>query len=154
LVSDIARRIHDMTGKRILALAPSAELVTQNAQKYADAGLKASIYSASAGQKSLRYPVVFGSPLTVKNRIGAFRDGYAMVILDEAQGITPTVRGIIDEMRDGNPYLRVVGMTATPYRLNDGYIFREWDDGKVNGEAFASDPYFAKMVYRITAPSL
>lgn len=154
IIADIARRIHLKTGKRVLCLAPSAELVTQNFEKYVATGNKASMFSASAGQKSLRHPVIFGSPLTVKNRISRFKDGYALVCLDEAHGITPTIKSIIEEMREGNPNLRIIGLTATPYRLGDGYIFRQWPNEKVNGDDTARSPYFAKCVYRITGPEL
>ena len=154
VIADMALRIHDMTGKRILCLAPSAELVIQNREKLIATGTPASMFSASAGAKDLRHPIVFGSPLTVKNRISRFQDGYAMVVLDECHGISPTVRGIIEEMRAGNPNLRVIGLTATPYRLGSGYIFRQWPDGTVNDDTRARDPYFTRCVYRITGPDL
>lgn len=154
VIADMALRIHDMTGKRILCLAPSAELVIQNREKLIATGTPASMFSASAGVKDLRHPIVFGSPLTVKNRISRFQDGYAMVVLDECHLIAPTVRNIIEEMRAGNPNLRVIGLTATPYRLGSGYIFRQWPDGTVNDDTRARDPYFTKCVYRITGPDL
>lgn len=158
IIAEIAAVIHGMTGKRVLCLAPSAELVVQNREKFLATGNKASTFSASAGAKELRHPVVFGSPLTVKNKISKFQkegpEGYALVILDESHGITPTVRSIIAAMRDGNPNLRVCGLTATPYRLGSGWIFREHDSGKINGEDTARDPYFAKCVYKIDARAL
>lgn len=158
IIAEIARVIHAKTGKRVLCLAPSAELVTQNREKFLATGNRASMFSASAGAKELRFPVVFGSPLTVKNRISRFQkegaDGYALVILDEAHGITPTVRDIIEAMRAANPNLRVCGLTATPYRLGSGWIFREDDQGRVMGEDVARDPYFAKCVYKIDARAL
>lgn len=154
VIADMALRIHDMTGKRVLCMAPSAELVIQNREKLVATGTPASMFSASAGVKDLRHPIVFGSPLTVKNRISRFQDGYAMVVLDECHGISPTVRNIIAEMRAGNPNLRVIGLTATPYRLGSGYIFRQWPDGVVNDDTRARDPYFTKCVYRITGPDL
>ncbi len=154
IIAELARQINEMTGKKVLCLAPSAELVTQNREKYESMGNRSGLFSASAGGRDLRYPVVFGSPLTVKNAISRFCNDYAVVVLDECQGITPTIRGIIDEMRKGNPNLRVVGLTATPYRLGDGYIFRVWPDEKVNGENKARNPYFTRMVYRIEARTL
>lgn len=158
LAACIAEAIHKATGKRVLVLAPSAELVVQNFGKYIAFGNQASMFSASTGYKSTRHHVVFGSPLTVANSIGRFcqtgQEGFALVILDEAHGITPTVRGIIDKMREANPNLRVVGMTATPYRMGSGYIFREHVDGTVNDDQAAKEPYFQKCVYRVDARDL
>lgn len=154
IIAALAKTIHDHTGKRVLCLAPSAELVQQNREKYLASGHKASMFSASAGAKDLRHNVVFGSPLTVKNRISRFKDGYAAVIVDEAHGITPTLKSIIDAMREGNEMLRVIGLSATPFRLLSGYIFRMWPDDRVNQDDTARDPYFTKLVSRITAPEL
>ena len=158
IIAEVARLIHARTGKRILCLAPSAELVNQNRAKYLATGNLCSMFSASAGAKELRHPVVFGSPLTVKNKISRFQrqgpDGYALVVIDECHGITPTVQGIVEAMRMGNPNLRVMGLTATPYRLGSGYIFREWPDGRVNSDSTSRDPYFQKSVYRVEARPL
>jgi len=149
ICAEIARIIFGMTGKRVLCIAPSAELVKQNHAKYLLTGNPASMYSASAGAKSLRHPVVFGTPLTIKGRISAFQRDFAMVIVDEGDLLTPTVKAIIEAMREGNPNLRVVLLTATPYRLGTGYIFREWPDGRVNGEDVAIEPYAGKLLYRV-----
>ena len=154
IIAELAHTIHGYTGKRVLCLAPSAELVVQNREKFLATGNPASMFSASAGAKNLRHPVVFGSPLTVKNRISRFKDGYAAVIVDEAHGITPTLKTIIEAMQDGNPNLRVIGTTATPYRLGSGYIFRIWPEGRVNDDYTTREPYFTKLVSRITAPQL
>ena len=154
IIAALAHTIHDHTGKRVLCLAPSAELVTQNREKFLATGNKASMFSASAGAKELRHPVVFGSPLTVKNRISRFTSGYAAVIVDEAHGLTPTLKGIIEAMRQESPMLRVIGTTATPYRLNEGYIFSMWPNERVNDDYATRSPYFTKLVSRITAPQL
>ncbi len=154
IIASLAHTIHDHTGKRVLCLAPSAELVTQNREKFLATGNKASMFSASAGAKELRHPVVFGSPLTVKNRISRFTSGYAAVIVDEAHGLTPTLKSIIEAMRQESPMLRVIGTTATPYRLNEGYIFSMWPDDRVNDDSTTREPYFTKLVSRITAPQL
>lgn len=154
-LSAVAETIHRMSeGKRVLCLAPSAELVVQNYEKYLLTGAPASIFSASAGRKELRHPVVFGTPLTVKNRISRFGKEFALVMIDECHGLTPTVKEIIDAIKLQNPNLRVVGMSATPYRMNSGYIFAQWPDGKPVPAHQAINPYFDACVYRITAPEL
>ena len=155
MIAALADTIHEMSGgKKILCLAPSAELVTQNAEKFGMTGERYSIFSASAGRKELRHKVVFGTPGTVKNRISRFKEGYAAVIVDECHGITPTIKAIIEAMQEGNPNLRVIGLSGTPYRLGQGYIFREHPDGKINGDDLARDPYFAKCVTRVSAQEM
>jgi len=155
IIAALAQTIHEMSkGKRILCLAPSAELVIQNSEKYALTGNPYSIFSASAGAKSLQHPVVFATPITVHNRIRKFGNQFAMVIIDECHGITPTIKKIIWAMREENPNLRVVGMTATPYRMGSGYIFAQWADGKPVPEHEADEPYFAACVDQITARQL
>lgn len=149
ILAEVARHIHHMTGKRVLVTAPAVELVTQNRAKYLATGNPASVFSSSAGEKSLRHPVVFGGPLTIKNRISAFKNNYALIAIDECDLLTPTLLSIIDAMRDGNPNLRIVGMTATPYRLGSGYIYREGPEGRLNGEDTARNPFFAKSVFCI-----
>lgn len=154
IIAEVARQIHAMTGKRVLCLAPSAELVTQNHQKMIDSGHKASMFSASTGRKETRHPVVFGSPLTVKNNLKRFSDDFALVVIDECHGITPTILEIIRGMQEGNPNLRVFGTTATPYRLGSGYIFARQPDGTTNTDETSRDPYFTDCVYAIKAPDL
>lgn len=154
IISAVAATIHDVSGgKNILCLAPSAELVKQNCEKYRSTGAKASIFSASAGEKSMRHPVIFGTPLTVKNRIGRFKD-IAAIIVDEAHGMTPTIREIIEAIRAINPNVRVIGLTATPYRMNTGYIFATWPNGKPVSESQTVDPYFGACVFQIRAKPL
>lgn len=154
IVALVAKWIEENTGKKVLCLAPSTELTEQNFEKYESYELKASYYSASLG-RSLRHNVVFGTPLTVKNNVKQFaRGNFGAVIVDECHNITPTIKKIIADIREENPNLRVVGLTATPYRLNDGYIFRYWPDGKPVDEDQTKDPYFHTCVYRITAPYL
>lgn len=154
IVSEIAKQIHTISGKSILCLAPSKELVLQNRAKYLLTGNPASIYSASVGSKCLRHPVVFGTPQTVVNAIDKFGDRFALIIIDEAHGITKSVKKIIDSFRLKYPKLRVLGLTATPYRLGSGYIYAEDVQGKGMHEDTAKDPYFTKLVYKIGANAL
>lgn len=156
MIAAIAAELHRISqGKRVLCLAPSAELVRQNHAKYLLTGERASIFSASAGAKSTRHVVVFGTPGTVKNAISRFTrqgtDGFCAVIIDECHGITPTIKSIIEAMQHANPNLRVIGLSGTPYRLGSGFVFRLWPDGRVNGDDTSRDPYFTKCVYRVSA---
>ena len=150
IVADVAHQLYLASGKRVLCLAPSAELVEQNRDKFLATGEPASVFSASAGGKSTRHPVVFGSPQTVVRNLSRFTSGYAAVIVDEAHGITKTVQSIISHMREGNDNLRVIGLSATCYRLGSGRIYRIDNNGRTVPETEAREPYFTKLVDRIT----
>ena len=155
IVAMLAKTLHDLSGgKRVLCLAPSAELVTQNAEKYKAIGEKCSVYSSSAGQKSLRHQVIFATPLTFKKVARRLGGEFAGVIVDECHGITDSIKQIIDDMRQGAPNLRVCGLSATPFRLGDGFIFGVDPDGKALPESIARDPYFHRCVYSIGARML
>lgn len=155
MIAALSAELHTMSGgKRVLVLAPGAELVKQNHAKYLLTGERASIFSASAGFKSTRHVVVFGTPGTVKNAISRFTRDFCAVIVDECHGITPTIMAIIEAMRAANPNLRVIGLSGTPFRLGTGYIFRVWPDGKVNGDDTTRDPYFTKCVASVSAQDM
>lgn len=154
LVADIANKVHKMSGKHVLCLAPSKELVEQNYEKFLLTGDPASIYCASAGRKDLRHPVIFASPGSFKAVAKQVGSRIAVVIVDECQGMTATVLGIIDDIRSVNPNVRVVGLTGTPYVMGSGYIYRMDENGKVMGDNKSKDPYFMRKVYSITAPEL
>lgn len=155
IIAAIAKTIHRMSkGKSILVLCPNKEILEQNREKYLGTGEPASIFSASLGSKCLRHPVIFGTPQSVKNNVEKFGERFAMVIIDEAHGITPSVKHIIDNLRNKNQKLRIVGLTATPYRLGSGYIYQCDQNDRMVPPEQAKDPYFFKLVYSIKAQYL
>lgn len=150
VIAAIAETLNRISGgKHVLCMVPSAELVTQNREKFLATGNPASIFSATAGGRSLRHPVVFATPGTVKNQITRFGNQFCAVVLDEAHRITPTIKAIIAHIQEHNPNLRVIGLSATPYRLGDGYIYAMDEDGKPMGEHACRDPYFTARVFTI-----
>ena len=157
IVAAIAQWVHEFGKKKVLCLQPAIELVEQNYSKYIATGNKASIFSASAGSKCTRYPVVYATPQSVANSISRFGDAFGAIIIDEAHEITPTIKEIIAHIQSKNDRVRVIGMTATPYRMNSGYIYGydETDNKKiVMGDDKAVNPYFHNLIYRITTREL
>lgn len=155
IVAELAKVIHKMSGgKSVLCIAPSAELVMQNRGKYLLTGEPASLFSASVGIKCLRHPVVFGTPQSIKNSIEKFGDRFAAIIIDEAHGLTPSLKEIIEHIRSKNKNVRVIGMTATPYRMGTGYIYRVNQKGKALSEDKTKNPYFDKLLYSVRANQL
>lgn len=154
IIAGIAHGIRAMSGKKILVIAPSGELVEQDYAKYRATGEPASIYSASLGRKEMGADVVFGSPGTVANSIRKFGPQFAAVVIDEAHGVTPTLQKIVAHMRSQNPRLRIIGLSATPYRLGDGYIYGHRFDVGAVPEDECRDPFFHSLIYSIDARSL
>lgn len=151
--------------KRVLCIAPSKELIEQNAGKYELTGNNASIYCASAGKKCLRSQVIFASPLSALGTIEKIAHmGISAIIIDEAHGITNTMRTLIDKVltyeingKVVNDKCRIIGMTATPYRMGTGYIYAIDATGEIelhHDETKAIDPFFSKLLYKITAGEL
>jgi len=151
MVAMLAKAIHEMSGKKILCLAPNKTLIRQNHEKYLHTGEPASIFCSSAGRKETKNFVVFGSPLTVWNSIEKFGSQYAAVIVDEPHMITDKIIEIIEEIRKKNPLLRVIGLDATPHRLGTGYIYRNHYKTGYVPEGQAIDPFFSQLVYEIDA---
>jgi DNA repair protein RadD len=156
IIAYIADRLHAISGgKKVLCLAPNAKLVQQNMAKMVETGHPCSMFSASGGVKSTRHNIIFATPGTVANAISRFNNGtYCAVVVDECHGMTPTILAIIQAMREGNPNLRVLGLTGTAYVTGKGYIFRQWPDGRINGEDVCRDPYFTRCVYRVSAKEM
>lgn len=152
IIASIAHWVETNVKKKVLVIQPSKELVEQNHAKYLMTGNPASIFCASI-KKQLKHTVTFGTPKTIANSIGSFGE-IALVIIDECDCITPTVQNIIKSLRTKNDKLRVIGLTATPYRTQSGYIYQYGLDGEVISTFETRDPYYHKLIYRITAREL
>ena len=153
IIAELAKWINENSnGKKALCIAPSKELTEQNYQKYLSYGYPASIFSASIGKKSLKHNVVFGTPISVANEINKFGSQFDAVIIDEAHGITPTIKKIINSIKNKNKDLKIIGLTATPCRMNSGYIYKINEKNIL--EECATEPFFEKLSYKITAEKL
>ena len=112
---------------RILMLTHQKELIEQNAEKLHQHWPRAplGIYSASLNRRTLGEPITFAGIQSVAKR-GRDIGHIDLVIVDEAHTInhaqTGGYRTLLAELLAINPNLRVIGLTATPYRLGHGMI--------------------------------
>lgn len=154
IVAALASWASGASGKKILCLAPSKELIEQNREKFLATGKPASIFSGSAGKKCLKHDVVFATEKTVLNEINKFCGKFGLIIIDECHRITPTIKQIISHIKKQNNKVRVLGLTATPYRLGTGYIYQYGEDGVTVAESETREPYFNKLIFRVPAQLL
>lgn len=124
LMREILESYPDM---RILCVTHVKELLTQNAQELLGLWPFAPIgfYSAGLGRRDARAQIIFGGVQTIANK--AEQIGHIdLVLVDEAHLMprkSETQYGrLMDGLRAINPDLKLVGLTATPYRLGEGML--------------------------------
>ena len=110
----------------ILMLTHQKELIEQNAEKLRQHWPNAplGIYSASIGKKEIDQ-ITFAGIQSVRNKAKLI--GHIdLVLIDEAHLVGHKDEGgyrtFLNELEEINPSVRIVGLSATPYRLGHGLI--------------------------------
>lgn len=118
--------VQNYPSTRILMLTHVKELIEQNAQKMRQhwANAPMGIYSASIGKKQID-AITFAGIQSIRSK--AQQLGHIdLCIIDECHLVSHkdegSYRQLINDLKAINPKMRVVGLTATPYRLGHGLI--------------------------------
>lgn len=115
---------------RCLILAHVKELLEQNAAKIAALcpEIDIGIFSAGLNSRDTKERVIIAGIQSVYDK-AAQLGSFDLVLIDEAHLIPPDgdgmYRSFLDNMKKINPNIRLIGMTATPYRLKGGLICRK-----------------------------
>jgi len=140
---------------RVLVLAHVKELVEQNYSKYKSYGLEAGIYSAGLNKKESGEKVIFGSIQSVARAESDFFKDFSLLVIDECHRVSTeedTQYGqVVQKIRVDNPMLCILGFTATPYRLDTGWIYKYHYQGFIRTVA---PRLFEKCVYELTIKQL
>lgn len=128
VIAELCKRaITEWPETQIVMLTRSVELINQNAEKLRAIwpGAPMGIYSASAGKKQLGEPITIGGPLSIV-RVTKKIGHCDLLLVDEAHDISHkdegSYRKIINDLMAINPSMRVIGFTASPFRLGHGMI--------------------------------
>ena len=148
VIAELAR----LARKKILILAHVKELVEQNHGKYESYGLQGSVFSAGLKRKTKDRQVTFASVQSVGANIETFSEEYSLLIIDECHRVSSLEESqyqtIIQQLKQHNPHLKVLGLTATPYRLGMGWIYQYHYRGFTRNQADAdSHKPFVKCIY-------
>ncbi len=134
IIAELAR----IAKGRVLVLAHVKELVEQNHQKYESYGLKAAIFSAGLGRKESDQQVVFASVQSLVNGLAQFSEAFSLLVIDEChrvpEGKDSSYQRVIRHLQKINPNLKILGLTATPYRLGLGWIYQYHTRGQVRSK--------------------
>ncbi len=105
------------TGKT-LVLQPSKEILEQNYAKFCSYGYRAEIYSASLGKNHVGQ-VTFATIGSIIRKKHLFAD-VSNIIIDECH-LVNAEEGMYRELVNYLPKAKLLGLTATPYRLTSGF---------------------------------
>lgn len=127
VIATICRDAVDLWNGRVVVLAHVKELLEQAAEKLRALapGVPMGIYSAGLRRKDLGYAVTVAGIQSIWKKacdLGAVD----LIIVDEAHMVPAEDDGIyrqfIADAKVVNPNVRVIGLTATPYRMKSGSI--------------------------------
>lgn len=167
IFSEIVKWLH-AADRKCLVLLDRENLVTQTAgrlRSYIDYPFDVGLACASAqAKRDVRRPIVVSSRQTLAPML---RNGHKdlkfnLAIIDEAH-LANFTRGqykeIIDRLTANYPQMRLLGCTATPYRLSGGKIYGAGKffsslDFQISTEELLEAGYLVPLVWRIRQSDL
>jgi DNA repair protein RadD len=114
VIANIAKKLEGKT----IVFQPSKEILEQNFMKFISYGFRAGIYSASAGKKNID-TITFATIGSVHKKKHLFKD-VKHIIIDECHLVNAN-DGMYNDFIKSIPNAKVLGLTATPYRLSTDF---------------------------------
>ena len=112
---------------RVLVLSHVKELLEQSAETLRNMApdLDVGVYSAGLKQRDTDQPVIVAGIQSIYKRACEL-DAFDLILVDEAHLLPPDGEGMyrqfLAETQIVNPNVRLIGLTATPYRLKSGML--------------------------------
>ncbi len=128
VIADFITEVFRMySNQRIMMLTHVWKLIVQNANKLREFWPAAplGIYSAGLDEKDTLMPITFGGVQSVVNAVREF--GHIdLLLIDEAHLLndeeTTQYAQVISALKAVNPWLKIIGFTATPFRMKQGML--------------------------------
>lgn len=128
ILSELIRRaVQDYDGTRVMMVTHVKELIQQNFMALTRLwpNAPAGIYSAGLGRRQVGRQITFAGIQSVSKRAAEF--GFIdLLLVDECHLIprsgSTQYQRFIAGLQEANPKLRVIGLTATPFRLDSGRL--------------------------------
>ncbi len=172
VIAELAR----IARRKILVLTHVKELVEQNHQKFNEyaeqVAIKSGVFAAGLNRRETEYQVTFASVQSVSRNLDQFANEYSLVIIDECHRVSHFAPGhetkkgteaesdsgdekpsssnqysqIVRLLKQHNPQLKILGLTATPFRLGLGWIYQQHHHGYVRT---TQETPFKKCIYEL-----
>ncbi|MCC7408100.1 MAG: DEAD/DEAH box helicase family protein [Phycisphaeraceae bacterium] len=129
VMATICRDVVQQWDGRVLILAHVKELLEQAVDKLhtmaPDLWNQIGVYSAGLKSRDTEHPIIVAGIQSIYKR-AAELDRFDLILIDEAHMLPPEGEGMyrtfLAEARVVNPHVRLIGLTATPYRMTSGMI--------------------------------
>ncbi|MCF2949429.1 DEAD/DEAH box helicase [Paraglaciecola aquimarina] len=135
---------------RVICLAHVKELVEQNHAKFLATGAVAGVFSAGLGQKENGAKTTFASIQSLSASLDVFQTPASLIIIDECHRVGMDDSGqyskTLAHFRALNPNVKILGLTATPYRLGSGWIYQHHYHGFTRP---CPSSFFKKCVFEL-----
>lgn len=169
VIAEIAKRaLWAQPNIRVHMLVDSQELIEQNLEKLLDAWPNApvGVYSAGLKRKQMDFPIIYGGIQSMHKVVHDLAPP-KLTLIDEAHMFGPSAEAMYGDyhkvMREREPYLRSVGLTATDWRLGLGRLTEPgsfFTDTIINlatlqnFNRFIDEGYIVKLIPRPTETKL
>lgn len=128
VIAEFLSRVYKLyPNQRVIKLTHVKELIEQNYKKLLQlwGSAPAGIYSAGLKRKDLHHPIIFAGIASAINVVEAF--GHVdLLLIDECHLVSPQqdtmYNAFIKQLKKVNPHLKVIGFTATHYRMKQGSL--------------------------------
>ena len=146
VISELSR----LAKGHVICLAHVKELVEQNHAKFLATGSAAGIFSAGLGQKDRNVKTTFASIQSLSANLAAFNVPASLIIIDECHRVgledSAQYNKTLAHFRSLNPKVKILGLTATPYRLGSGWIYQHHYHGYTRPSV---DSFFKKCIFEL-----
>ena len=130
IIAHLVKDAMSFPGTRVLMLTHVKELLEQNATELLNLYREADVgfYSASLKKKVLHRAVTFAGIQSIHKRAFEMMPPPDLVIVDECHLIprsdSTRYNKFLSDLKLANPAVKIVGLTATPYRLDSGWLHK------------------------------
>ena len=130
IIAHLVKDAMSFPGTRVLMLTHVKELLEQNATELLNLYREADVgfYSASLKKKVLHRAVTFAGIQSIHKRAFEMIPPPDLVIVDECHLIprsdSTRYNKFLSDLKLANPAVKIVGLTATPYRLDSGWLHK------------------------------
>lgn len=149
VIAELCRQVVEWGGRAIV-LAHVKELLEQSREKL---GLflpseAVGVYSAGLNERTTATPVIVAGIQSVYQRAEELGE-FHLIVVDEAHLIPPEgcgrYRQFLDAEKTVSPKARLVGLTATPFRLGSGWITKDRAEKNDDGDRLLDE-----IVYEVS----